>query len=102
MRKAEIDALMRAHGRRAGAVASLHVLRQSSLEPDDQAFLTDHAGELNSLDLLRWWARCEEGRTALVMQQIARLAVDIAKRLDCRESNARVVTTSNNANSRNS
>ncbi|MCC6552891.1 MAG: hypothetical protein IT372_07705 [Polyangiaceae bacterium] len=75
MRKAEIDALMRAHSRRAGAVASLHVLRQSSLDPDDQAFLTEHAGELNSLDLLRWWARCEEGRTALVMQQIARLAV---------------------------
>jgi hypothetical protein len=57
-------------------VASLHILRQASLDPDDQAFLLQHAGHLSSLDLLRWWSRCERGRTGAVLGAIAQAAVD--------------------------
>jgi hypothetical protein len=74
MRRSEIDALVRAHGNRARTVAFLHILRQPKLEADDHAFLSEHIDELGSSDLLRWWARCEAGFTALVIRQIALLA----------------------------
>jgi len=76
MRKAEIDALVLAHRGRARPVAFFHVLRQPALEPDDHAFLLEHAEELGASDLLRWRARCEEGFTASVIQQLARRAMD--------------------------
>jgi hypothetical protein len=75
MRKTEIDALVLAHGGRARPVAFFHVLRQPALEPDDHAFLLAHAEELGASDLIRWRARCEEGFTAPVIQQLARRAV---------------------------
>lgn len=74
MRKAEIDALVRAHRGRARPVAFFHVLRQPSLEPDDHAFLREHVDELGASDLMRWKARCEEGFTGPVIQRLARLA----------------------------
>ncbi len=76
MRKAEIDALVRAHQGRARPVAFFHVLRQPALEPDDHAFLLQHADELGASDLLRWRARCEEGFTAPVIRQLARRAIE--------------------------
>ncbi len=76
MRKAEIDALVLAHRGRARPVAFFHVLRQPTLEPDDHAFLLEHASELGASDLLRWRARCEEGFTAAVIGQLARRAID--------------------------
>ncbi|MGK3991071.1 hypothetical protein WME99_48940 [Sorangium sp. So ce136] len=75
MRKAEIDALVRAHRGRARPVAFFHVLRQPALEPDDHAFLSEHIEELGTSDLLRWRARCESGFSGPVIQQLARLAI---------------------------
>jgi hypothetical protein len=75
MRKAELDALVRAHRGRARPVAFFHVLRQAALEPDDHAFLTAHIDELGATDLLRWRARCEEGFTGPVIQRLARIAI---------------------------
>lgn len=76
MRKAAIDALVLAHRGRARPVAFFHILRQPALEPDDHAFLLEHAEELGASDLLRWRARCEEGFTAAVIRQLAHRAVD--------------------------
>jgi hypothetical protein len=76
MRKAEIDALVLAHRGRARPVAFFHVLRQPTLDADDQAFLVAHVDELGASDLLRWRARCEEGFTADVIRQLARRAID--------------------------
>src|SRR5690242_10117652 len=75
MRRAELDALMRAHRGRARPVAFFHVLRQPALEPDDHAFLTEHIEELGSTDLLRWRARCEKGFTAVVIRRLAAMAI---------------------------
>ncbi|MGK3996266.1 hypothetical protein [Sorangium sp. So ce1024] len=75
MRKAEIDALVRAHQGRARPVAFFHVLRQPALEPDDHAFLSEHIEELGTSDLLRWRARCESGFSGPVIRQLARLAI---------------------------
>jgi len=75
MRKAEIEALVRAHRGRARPVAYFHVLRQDSLEPDDHAFLAAHADELGASDLLRWKARSESGFTAPVIRELAKRAV---------------------------
>src|SRR5262245_33181642 len=75
MRKAEIDALVRAHKGRARPVAFFHVLRQPVLEPDDHAFLSEHIDELGATDLLRWRARCEKGFTGIVIQKLADLAL---------------------------
>ncbi|WP_437637638.1 hypothetical protein [Sorangium sp. So ce854] len=75
MRKAEIDALVRAHRGRARPVAFFHVLRQPALEPDDHAFLSEHIEELGTSDLLRWRARCERGFSGPVIQQLAKLAI---------------------------
>ncbi|MFO0546836.1 MAG: hypothetical protein U0271_00545 [Polyangiaceae bacterium] len=76
MRKNEIDALVRAHQGRVGAVASLHLLRQARLEPDDHAFLRAHADSLGPSDLLRWRSRCEPSHTADVLRELARRAID--------------------------
>ncbi|MFO0757689.1 MAG: hypothetical protein U0359_14425 [Byssovorax sp.] len=75
MRKAEIDALVHAHRGRARPVAFFHILRQPVLEPDDHAFLLEHAAELGASDLLRWRARCEPGFTGAVIRQLARRAI---------------------------
>src|SRR4051812_41314485 len=75
MHKREIDALVRAHRGRARPVAFFHVLRQTALEADDHAFLSAHVDELGASDLLRWRARCEQGFTAPVIRQLARLAI---------------------------
>ena len=75
MRKAEIDALVSAHGGRGRPVAFFHILRQAVLEADDHAFLLEHAAELGASDLLRWRARCEPGLTGPVIRQLARRAV---------------------------
>jgi hypothetical protein len=76
MRKAEIDALVHAHRGRARPVAFFHVLRQPTLEPDDEAFLAEHVDELGASDLLRWRARCPAGLTGAVIQQLARIALE--------------------------
>lgn len=75
MRRAEIDALVRAHRGRARPVALFHVLRQPALEPDDRAFLSEHVAELGANDLMRWKARCEKGFTGEVIRRLATLAV---------------------------
>jgi hypothetical protein len=75
MRKAEIDALVRAHGGRARPVAFFHVLRQRRLDPDDHAFLLEYADELGASDLLRWRSRCEAGKTGPLIRLLARRAV---------------------------
>ncbi len=74
MRKAEIDALVRAHKNRAQPVAFFHILRQPTLEADDHSFLGDHIDELGATDLLRWRARCEKGKTSAIVEQLARIA----------------------------
>jgi hypothetical protein len=75
MRKAEIAALLRAHRNRARPVAFFHILRQTTLETDDHAFLIEHIDELGAVDLLRWRARCEKGFTAPVIRKLAELAI---------------------------
>ncbi len=75
MRKAEIDALVRAHGGRARPVAFFHVLRQPSLSQDDHAFLLEHADELGVSDLLRFRSRCEPGKTGHVIRHLAGRAI---------------------------
>ncbi len=75
MRKAEIEALVRAHHGRARPVAYFHVLRQESLEPDDHAFLATYADELGASDLLRWKARSQSGFTVPVIRELAKRAV---------------------------
>lgn len=74
MKRIEIDALVRAHRGRAHPVASLHILRQDTLEPDDQAFLSEHARELTIPDLLVWRTRSEPGFTGAVIREFARLS----------------------------
>lgn len=75
MRKAEIAALLRAHRNRARPVAFFHILRQTTLEADDHAFLIEHIDDLGAVDLLRWRARCEKGFTAPVIRKLAQLAI---------------------------
>ncbi len=76
MRKSEIVTLLAAHQGRARTVASLHVLRQPKLEPDDHAFLLEHESELGPSDLLRWRSRSEQGSTLPVIRVIARRAAE--------------------------
>ncbi|HRI66804.1 MAG TPA: hypothetical protein PK156_21305 [Polyangium sp.] len=76
MKRLEIDALVRAHRGRAHPVASLHVLRQIAIEPDDQVFLCEHARELTIPDLLLWRKRCAPGFTGAVIRELARIAID--------------------------
>jgi hypothetical protein len=82
MRKAEIEALVRAHGGRARPVAFFHVLRQPALEADDHAFLLEHVDELGGSDLLRWRARCQPGFTGTVIRQLARLALQAPQQFE--------------------
>lgn len=74
MHEKHLRALMHAHQGRAGVVASLHVLRQPRLEPDDHAFLLANVGELGPSDLLRWRSRSEPGLTMVVIREMARQA----------------------------
>jgi hypothetical protein len=76
MKRMEIDALVRAHRGRAHPVASLHILRQSTIEADDQVFLCEHARELTIPDLLVWRKRCATGFTGAVIREIARIAIE--------------------------
>jgi hypothetical protein len=76
MRKAEIDALVRAHQGRVRPVALFHVLRQATLDVDDRAFLSDHIHELGYSDLLRWKTRCAKGFTGEVIRHLASLAIE--------------------------
>lgn len=76
MKKAEIDALVRAHRGRARPVAFLHVLRQPTLEEDDHVFLREHDRELTVVDLLRWRARCAPGFTAAPIRALAHVALE--------------------------
>lgn len=76
MKRMEIDALVRAHRGRAHPVASLHVLRQIAIEPDDQSFLCEHARELTIPDLLVWRKRCAPGFTGAVIRELARIALE--------------------------
>jgi hypothetical protein len=76
VKRAEIDALVRAHRGRARPVAFLHVLRQPTLEEDDHVFLREHDRELTVVDLLRWRARCAPGFTAAPIRALARVALD--------------------------
>lgn len=76
MKRMEIDALVRAHRGRAHPVASLHILRQNAIEPDDQAFLCEHGRELTIPDLLVWRKRCASGFTGAVIRELARIAIE--------------------------
>lgn len=76
MKKAEIDALVHAHRGSARAVAFLHVLRQTSLTPDDHGFLAEHAHDLTSADLLRWRARTPHVERAPILVALAKLCED--------------------------
>jgi hypothetical protein len=76
MKRIEIDAFVRAHRGRARPVASLHILRQCAIEPDDQVFLCEHARELAIPDLLVWKTRCAPGFTGSVIRELARIAME--------------------------
>src|SRR5262245_17969897 len=76
MRRAEIDALVRAHHGRAQPVAFFHVLRQVALEPDDHAFLLEHVGVLGYSDLVRWRARASAREAAPIRRRLAELALE--------------------------
>ena len=76
MKRMEIDALVRAHRGRAHPVASLHILRQNAVDPDDQEFLCEHARELTIPDLLVWRKRCAPGFTGAVIREFARIAIE--------------------------
>ncbi|MFT3770282.1 MAG: hypothetical protein QM820_33055 [Minicystis sp.] len=82
MRRIEIDALVRAHRGRAHPVAFFHVLRQTSLDEDDQIFLGEHADVLTVHDLLAWRSRCAPGFTGAVIRRLAQIAVDDPGRFD--------------------
>jgi len=82
MKRKEIDALVRAHRGRAHPVAFFHVLRQTTLDDDDQAFLLEHADVLTAHDLLAWRARCAPGFTGAVIRRLGQLAVDDPVRFD--------------------
>lgn len=68
MKRTQIEALLGAHRGRSHAVASLHILRQNTLDEDDQSFLREHADSLELGDLLRWLGRssAQDGRGAIL------------------------------------
>ncbi len=83
MEKAQLDALLVAHGGRAQPVASLHVLRARlpgagarELAADNQAFLVKHAGVLATLNLSRWLGRAGPAQRSAVVDAL----IDLAKR----------------------
>lgn len=74
MEKAEINALLMAHGGRAQTVASLHVLRAPALEAADHAFLAGHAGALATVDLQRWLGLAAGAQRPAVLDALAGFA----------------------------
>ncbi|MFO0593321.1 MAG: hypothetical protein U0441_37615 [Polyangiaceae bacterium] len=54
MEKAQLDALLAAHGGRPQPVASFHLLRSPHIAPAAHAFLKEHAASLATIDLSRW------------------------------------------------
>lgn len=74
MDKADLAALLDAHGGRAQPVASLHVLRASSLGDDEQAFLAEHHAELATVDLSRWLGLAAPEQRPAVIEALAWLA----------------------------
>ncbi len=74
MDKADLAALLDAHGGRAQPVASLHVLRAPSLGADEQTFLTEHHAELATVDLSRWLGLAAPEQRPAVIEALARLA----------------------------
>ena len=54
MDKAQLDALLAAHGGRPQPVASYHLLRSPHIAPASHAFLKEHAASLATIDLSRW------------------------------------------------
>ena len=73
MDKAQLDALLAAHGGRAQAVASLHVLRSASLGAVDHAFLARSAASLATLDLSRWRSLAGEAQRPAVIDALVSL-----------------------------
>lgn len=85
MDKAQIDALLAAHGGRAQPVASLHVLRaplstgrkakgDASLSAAEQAFLVANAPALATIDLSRWLSRAAPSERPAVLDALFDLA----------------------------
>lgn len=74
MDKADLAALLDAHGGRAQQVASLHVLRAAALGADEQAFLTEHRDELATIDLSRWLGLAAPDQRPAVLDALAALA----------------------------
>jgi hypothetical protein len=75
MDKADLAALLEAHGGRAQPVASLHVLRSPALGEDEQAFLVEHQAELATIDLSRWLNLAERAQRPAVLDALAAFAV---------------------------
>lgn len=74
MDKADLTALLDAHGGRAQPVASLHVLRASVLGADEHAFLTEHQAELATIDLSRWLGLARPEQRPAVLDALAAFA----------------------------
>lgn len=72
---------MDAHRGRAQTVASLFVLRQATLDDDDQAFLREHASALELADVLRWLGRsAEPGTRGAIVKALAQTAAAAPER----------------------
>ncbi|MEZ4294368.1 MAG: hypothetical protein R3B70_05295 [Polyangiaceae bacterium] len=74
MDKADLAALLSAHGGRAQPVASLHVLRADRLSAAGHAFLAEHREELATLDLSRWLGQASGAQRPEVIDALAQLA----------------------------
>ena len=74
MDKADLAALLDAHGGRAQPVASLHVLRAPTLGDEEHAFLIEHHAELATVDLSRWLGAASAEQRPAVLDALADLA----------------------------
>ena len=74
MEKAQIDALLVAHGGRAQPVASFHLLRAPSFGDAEHAFLTSHAASLATIDLSRWLGHATPEQRPAVLDALVALA----------------------------
>src|SRR5690349_20650576 len=74
MDKADLAALLEAHGGRAQPVASLHVLRATALGEGEHAFLIEHATQLETVDLSRWLGLATPAQRPAVIDALAALA----------------------------
>lgn len=91
MKRAHLQALSAALGGQAQLVASLHVLSRPVLDTEDHAFLSDHAGSLHAIDLLRWLARCPaDGPRALIVGHLADEALRRPARFEAEVLGARL------------